>query len=200
MKILKKILIVLVVIIAIAGIAGMFMSSKFTLERSTVVNADERVVFEQVNTLTNWEKWSPWQKMDPTAKQTYFGPPSGVGAGYSWASEKDEMGSGSLTISESVPYERVRTDLDFGANGKGVSYFYFDKADGGVKVRWTFESDGGSNPFKKLMMNTVGKSFMNKTYDEGLAAIKQVSENAPAPTAEPEAMPADTTASSVEAK
>ena len=113
MKIIKKILIVLVVLIAIAAIAGMFMSSKFSMERSIVINANEQVIFDQVNILKNWEKWSPWQKMDLTSKMTYFGPESGVGAGYTWVSENKSTGSGTLTISESVPNQKVTTDLDF---------------------------------------------------------------------------------------
>ena len=192
MKIIKKILIVLVALIVIAAIAGMFMSSKFSLERSIVINANEQVIFDQVNILKNWEKWSPWQKMDPTSKMTYFGPESGVGAGYEWAGEDEQTGSGTLTISESVPNQKVTTDLDFKENGKGVSSFILEKGEGGVKLSWTFDSDAGSNPFKKLMMNMLGKSFMNKTYDEGLNAIKSIAESMPAPSSEP--VPMDSTA------
>ena len=191
MKILKKILIVLVVLIAIAGIAGMFMPAKLAVERSVVINANEQNIFDQVNTLKNWEKWSPWQKMDPTTKMTYFGPSSGVGAGYEWASKNENTGSGSLTISECTPYSLIKVDLDFKGMGKSISYFKLDKADGGVKLTWTFESDPDSNPFKKLMMNTMGKYFMNKTYDDGLNSIKQLAESMPAPVAEP--APTDST-------
>ena len=185
MKIIKKILIVLVVLIAIAAIVGMFMPAKLNVERSVVINANDQIIFDQVNTLKNWEQWSPWKKMDPTTKMTYFGPSSGVGAGYEWASDDANTGSGSLTISECIPNSLIKTDLDFKEMGKSVSYFKFDKADGGVKLTWTFESDPDNNPFKKLMMNTMGKYFMNKTYDEGLNAIKSIAESMPAPVIAP---------------
>lgn len=185
MKIIKTILIVLVVLIGIAALSGMFMPAKLYIERSIVINANEQIVFDQVNTLKNWEKWSPWFKMDPTIKITYSGPSSGVGAVYEWTGDKESTGSGSLTISECVPYSLIKTDLDFKEMGKSVSYFKFEKADGGVKLTWTFESDPDSNPFKKLMMNTMGKIYMNKTYDEGLNAIKQIAESMPPPVAQP---------------
>ena len=193
MKILKKILIVLVVLIGLAAVCGMFMASKFSMERSIVINADEQVIFEQINTLKNWEKWSPWQKMDPTSKMTYFGPPSGVGAGYEWTSENENTGTGSLSITESIPYSLIKTDLDFRENGKAISHFKLEKAEGGTKLSWTFDSDTGSNPFKKLMMHTMGKSFMNKTYDEGLNSIKQIAESMPPPAADPVPVATDST-------
>ena len=180
MKILKKILLVIAVLIGISAIAGMLMSSKFTMERSIVINANEQVIFDQINTLKNWEKWSPWQKMDLSAKMTYSGPASGVGAGYSWESTNKNMGNGSLAISESTPFSSITTDLDFRENGKAISTYKLEKADGGVKLTWSFDSDAGKNPFKKLMMNLVGKNFMNKTFDEGLNSIKQIAESMPA--------------------
>ena len=194
MKILKKILIVLVVLIGIAGICGMFMPSRLTMERSTIINANEQIVFDQINTLKNWEKWSPWQKMDPTVKMIYNSIPSGLGASYEWSSDNSNTGSGSLTISESVPYSLIKITLDFKENGIGTSDFKLAQAEGGVKLSWGFESDTDSNPFKKLMMNTLGKSFMNKTYDEGLAAIKQIAESMPAPAPETVATPVDSIA------
>ena len=194
MKILKKVLLVIAALIGIGAISGMLMSSKFTMERSIVINANEQIIFDQVNILKNWEKWSPWQKMDPSAKMTYSGPESGVGAGYSWESKNENMGNGSLFISESTPYSSITTDLDFQENGKGISAYKLEKADGGVKLTWSFDSDAGKNPFKKLMMNLVGKSFMNKTFDEGLNSIKQIAESVPAATTPSAAAPVDSMA------
>ena len=182
MKIVKGIVIVLVLLAVVAAIAGMFMPSKFNMERSVVINADERVIFEQINVLKNWEQWSPWQKMDPESKMTYSGPPSGVGASYDWTGPK--TGEGTLTIIESVPYESIVTELDFKENGKGTSGYRISKADNENTLTWWFESEVGKNPFKKLMFGLMGESFMSKTFDQGLSDIKQISESAPAPAPE----------------
>ena len=32
------------------------------------------MVYDQVNTLKNWENWSPWHKIDKGMKLTYSGP------------------------------------------------------------------------------------------------------------------------------
>src|SRR5688500_2478865 len=66
---------------------------------STVIKAPAQYPYEQVNTLNNWEKWSPWHQMDTAMTLSYEGPESGAGAKYSWISE--EMGNGSLAITNS---------------------------------------------------------------------------------------------------
>jgi hypothetical protein len=168
----------------------MLMPSKFALDRSLVINADQKIIFDQVNNLKNWEQWSPWQKMDPETKLTYDGPEEGVGASYSWVSSKN--GEGTLTISESIPYESVVTDMDFKENGKGLAGFRIAKADEGNNLTWWFESDLGANPFKKLFFGLMGRSFMSKVFDQGLADIKKIAESAPAPIVEPIPSSADT--------
>jgi len=55
-------------------------------------------LFEQVESL---------DQLDPNIKQTYDGPPSGVGAIYAWDGDKN-VGSGRQTIVESLPHELVR--------------------------------------------------------------------------------------------
>lgn len=186
MKVLKIILIAIVAIIALVGIVGMFISSKFAMDRSMVINADQKVIFDQVNNLKNWENWSPWMKMDPEIKITYDGPAEGVGSSYSWSSS--QIGEGTITVTESVPYETVSNDMDFKKDGKGISGFRITKEEGGNKVTWWMESDMGSNPYKKVMMSVMGRGFMEKTFDQGLNDLKKIAESTPAPA--PEVIPA----------
>src|SRR5437870_8379165 len=82
---LIKILIGLVVIIVVfVGIVTL-RPSEFRVERSAVVSAPPAVVFAQVNDLRKWEAWSPWVKLDPSAKLPYDGSPPATGAGSAWA-------------------------------------------------------------------------------------------------------------------
>src|SRR6188768_836956 len=99
MKILKKIGIVIVALLGLLLVISLFLPGTMHVERSVTINAPARVVFDQVNTVKNWEQWSPWLKMDSTMKRTYFGPASGTGAGYSWTSK--EMQSGTMTFTDS---------------------------------------------------------------------------------------------------
>ena len=61
------------------------MADTFRLARSTFIKAPAATVHALVNDFHEWEKWSPWVKMDAGhLSQTYEGPASGVGAGYTW--------------------------------------------------------------------------------------------------------------------
>jgi hypothetical protein len=191
MKILKRILVVIVCLAVLGAIIGLFLPSKFVLERSVVINADQKIIFDQINILKNWPAWSPWIKMDPNTVMTYAGPESGVGASYSWQSEK--TGEGTLTISESIPYQAISFDMDFKKDGKAISGYKIVKGENGNTLTQWFETETGNNPFKKLMSATMGKWFLEGKFDEGMNNIKTIAEGMPAPATEPIiAAPTDT--------
>ena len=185
MKILKRILLTLVIIIGLAVIVAFFLPRKVKVQRSIVINAPVEVVFEQVNTLKNWEKWSPWHKLDTAMKITYEGPASGAGASYTWASNHEHVGNGKLTIESSVAYDSITTITDFMENGIATGLYTFTKSDSGVLVTWYIISDMGMNPigrwFGLAMDGMVGPDF-----EKGLASIKQIAESTPAAAAAPE--------------
>lgn len=182
MKFLKKIVIALALIIGIVLIVGFFLPSKIHVERSLQMNAPAEVVFEQVNTLKNWEKWSPWHRIDPNMKLTYEGPESGNGASYSWQSEHKNVGDGKLTIVKSVPYDSIFVDMDFLENGKATGSYVFTKQDGGILVTWGMDSDMGMNPIGRIFGLFMDK-MIGKDFEQGLQNLKQVSESTPAPAA-----------------
>ncbi len=183
MKALKIIGITLLSLIALLLVISLFLPSQIHVERSIVVNAPIENAFEQVNVIKNWEKWSPWIKMDPTTKLDYFGPASGTGAGYKWASSK--TGTGTLTFSDVKPNETIKTDLDFGGHGKATAGHNFEPAEGGVKISWYLDTDKSGNPISKYM-NVMMKGMLEKQFDQGLADIKRLAESMPPPVKKPE--------------
>jgi hypothetical protein len=184
MNALKKIVIVFAVLIVLLYIVSLFLPGQMHVERSVVMNAPEENIFKQVNTLKNWDKWSPWLKMDSTLTVTYSGPESGVGASYSWTSESERTGSGTLTISESKPGELVVTDLDFGENGTGTGGFRFEPVEEGTRVTWYMESrlEGMIDKYMGLMM----AGTMERIFDQGLNDMKTLAESLPAPAPAPD--------------
>ena len=63
-------------------------------------------MFEQVNDFHRWKAWSPWKKLDPDAKNTFEGPPSGKGAIFKW-SGNEKIGEGMMTLTDSQPGEKI---------------------------------------------------------------------------------------------
>lgn len=181
MKIFKRIGIGLVAIIALLVVVSFFLPSKAHVERSLVMKADESVIFEQINNLKNWEKWSPWHKMDPKMELTYEGPTSGEGAKYSWKSE--ELGNGSLLITNILPNKSIKTDMTLMDGFVNSGSYTFEKTEEGTKVTWTMDCEFGWNPaFKYFGLCLDG--MVGKDFEQGLASIKEIVESMPAPVAE----------------
>jgi effector-binding domain-containing protein len=179
MKTIKKIGLGLLVLIVLLAIISVFLPSKMAMERSIIINAPASNAFEQINTLKNWEKWSPWKKMEPTAKMTYNDIASGEGASYSWAGEK--TGEGTLTITKSTP-EEIVTKLDFKDQGTSEAGFRLAPEGNATKLTWYFNSEVGANPMHRWMM-VIMKGMMASQFDDGLKSIKDLAEKMPVATA-----------------
>jgi carbon monoxide dehydrogenase subunit G len=176
MRVLKiAVLLIIALSVLVFGI-GAFLSKDFRVERSIEIAAAPEVVFEEVNSLKNWNAWSPWLARDPSMQTTYSGPDSGVGATATWTSEKS--GSGTQTITKSERPTRIETALDFGDMGQPNSGWTFEPSGEGTKVTWSLSGEavgplGGY--FAKMMDAWVGKD-----YEDGLQSLKQHLESAPA--------------------
>jgi len=112
---LKRIVIgVFIAIVVIVGGLAVVVATQpeeFQVTRTTSVKARPDVVFDQINDFHNWDKWSPWAKLDPNMKTTYSGAQSGVGSSYAWVGN-DDVGEGKMTVIERRRGEQVKIDLD----------------------------------------------------------------------------------------
>jgi len=148
----------------------------FQIERSETIAAPPATVYGLVNNFRQWDKWSPWAKLDPDMKTTYEGPESGVGAVYTWTGN-DQVGEGRMEISESEANKRIRIQLDFKRpfEATNTTDFVFDGAADTTTVTWKMHGEN----------NFIGKAFgllmdmdamIGKDFEAGLSAMKTVAE------------------------
>ena len=171
-----------VVVLTYFGIAGfvllaafaVFVATRpdnFRIERGAQIDAPSDVVFTLINDLHQWQRWSPFEKLDPDMEKTFSGPTSGPGAVYAW-SGNNKAGEGRMTLLESKPGEFVAMRLDFVkpfacTNQVGSS---LTPSETGTRVSWVME---GKNNF----MGKAFSVFMNmdkmvgKEFEEGLANL-----------------------------
>jgi hypothetical protein len=144
---LKKILIVVAALVVVFAIVVAMQPAAFRVERKTTIAAPDSVVFAQVNDFHRWDAWSPWAKLDPAMKQTHEGAPTGVGAVYSWAGNKD-VGEGRMTITESTPNSLIRIKLEFLAPFAAINTteFTFTPAGDQTSVTWAMTGRTTSSP------------------------------------------------------
>jgi hypothetical protein len=175
---LIEILIALAVIIVVFVIIVATRPSEFAVTRTANTSAPAAVVFTFVNDLHKWEAWSPWAKLDPAAKNSFEGPPSGTGAIFAW-SGNNKVGEGRMTITESRPSEFIRFNLEFMRPFKGTNTAEFTFKSRGNQTVITWSMSGKNN----FISNTFGlfvdcDKMIGGQFEKGLADLKSVSEAA----------------------
>jgi uncharacterized protein YndB with AHSA1/START domain len=175
-RVLLGILVVLVVSLAALSAVVALQPSEFHIARSATMAAPPEAVFAQVNDFHRWQQWSPWAKLDPEAQTTFEGAESGTGACFRWAGN-EEVGQGSMTITDSQPPERVRIRLDFIKPFEDTCDVEFDLEPLGDQTRVTWSMSGRNNFIGKAMWLLVDcEQMIGEKYDEGLASIKALVE------------------------
>jgi effector-binding domain-containing protein len=171
MKALKIIGVILLIFIALVLIIPLFLADTVTVTQSVLIKAKPVTIFHQVNTLKNWDKWSPFDD-DPEMKVTYAGAESGVGAEMVWSG----MENGSLTIVESEPYKHIVTDIDYGQDGTTNGIWSFEDSPEGVKVSWTTMMKDLSYPVERSF-GLAMEIMMQNMLEKGLNDLKAVAED-----------------------
>jgi uncharacterized protein YndB with AHSA1/START domain len=175
---LIKILIATAVIIILFVAVVAMRPSEFRITRTATISAPPAIVFEQVNDLHKWDAWSPWAKLDPTAKITFDGPAAGTGAGYDWAGNKN-VGAGRMTITESHPDDLIRFKLEFRKPFEGTNTAEFTFKPEGNQTVVTWSMAGRYNFIMKaagLFMNC--DKMIGDEFEKGLADLNSVAKAA----------------------
>lgn len=176
LKILIAVAAILVLVVAVFAVLVAMQPSEFRIQRSATIAAPAPAVFAQVNDFHNWEAWSPWAKLDPSATNSFEGAPAGTGASFAWAGNS-KVGEGRMTIVESRPSELVRIKLQFlkPFAATNTAEFTFKPEGDHTAVTWSMY---GHNNFMAravgLVMNmdqVVGGEF-----EKGLTSMKSVAE------------------------
>jgi hypothetical protein len=148
----------------------------FSLARSTRIEAPSGRVHALLDDFREWQKWSPWEGLDPELSREYTGPDHGVGSTYHWSGNK-KAGEGEMTLTESTPTSVV-VDLRFLKPFKATNLIAFTLTPVGdaTDVSWTMTGE------RSAIMSVMGKLYFDKAIgrdvEKGLAALKQEAERA----------------------
>lgn len=182
--------------IAAAGLAivlatVVFVASrpdKFHVERSAQVEAPPEVAFALINDFHQWQKWSPFEKLDPNLKRTFEGAASGEGAVYAWAGN-DQAGEGRMTIEESKPGELVSIKLEFIKPFAATNQATFTLVPSGTGTKVTWSMDGKNDILGKTMSLFMDMDKMcGSAFEEGLANLNTASQGVVAQAGKSEAV------------
>ena len=146
----------------------------FTMSRSIHVQAAPPRIHALLDDFHQWQRWSPWEGLDPDLHREYSGPAAGVGSTYHWSGNK-KAGEGEMRMTQSDT-SRVAVDLDFLKPFKASNVTTFDlvPSGDGTDVSWTMTGT------RSAVMGVMGKLFFDKViardFDKGLASLKREAE------------------------
>lgn len=173
---LVKLISLLAIIYFIAAFLG---KSSYRVERNAVINAPQKLIFNQVSIFKNWANWSPWMEKDPSVKNMYEGPDGQVGSSMSWVGDKKLSGTGSIrAASVNSPFEMdyvLSFKVPFEMESTG-SFSLQAETDDQTKVTWV---DEGKIPFlfRPMMMFMDMDKQMGPDFERGLFKIDSVCEH-----------------------
>jgi Polyketide cyclase / dehydrase and lipid transport len=148
----------------------------FRITRSITIDAKPEVVHALLNDFKGWKTWSPWEKKDPAMKGVFSGESAGVGAAYRWEGNK-EVGTGEMSIIESLPGKLVKVKLDFlkPFEAHNTAEFTLTENANQTNVEWAMY---GPQPFVAKLMSLVFnmEKMVGPDFEQGLASLKAQAE------------------------
>jgi len=148
----------------------------FRTERSAIINATQAKIFGNINDLSKWQAWSPWEKLDKNVKRTLSEPPKGLGAIYEWEGNR-KVGKGSMEIVEAKASTKVVMKLEFYKpfRASNMAEFTLTKKGTSTEITWAMY---GPQPYKSKLMSTLMDidGMVGKQFEEGLANLKALVE------------------------
>lgn len=168
------------IIFFIMGLTVIFYGGAYMLpgearvERLAVIGASPETVYAIAGDLRRFPEWSAWREIDPQTRFTFEGPEQGVGQVMRWASNNPMVGSGSLTVTEAVPGERIATTSDYAGFGTSAAVMTLAPEGNATRVTWVFTSQlpGVVDRWAGLGIDhSVGAE-----YEKALGALKALAE------------------------
>ena len=110
----------------------------------------------------------------------FFGAEKGLGQGYTWRSNKSDVGNGKMTIVQSSPNTVVVMEMEFEGMGKSGATFTLNKEAEGTKITWALDSNGEGMPAMLTVPHKYMSLFMDKMvgpdFELGLNNLKAACE------------------------
>lgn len=171
MKGLLKLIYLVLLLVIIFLLAGIFLPKNYSIFCKITTTAHKGIVFEQVNKLKNWEKWSPWLTKDSLVKLEYNSVESGRGAECNWSTDSDRS---KFTITKSIENATVEGEIDFADYGSASINFSLVEENGDTQI--TLDYLQGDLKFFERYFMFIFRKKIEKELNIGLKRIEEIAE------------------------
>jgi Polyketide cyclase / dehydrase and lipid transport len=174
MKIFRLFIFFLLALVVVTAVLSLMMPTNQKINRSITINAPAAVIYEQLKTLKNFNRFSVWSQQDSTIQYSLTGTDGTVGAATSWKGIPDISGEGKIEITSLAPTHTVSHKINFTTPRKGKANSTFsiiEKEKGSSDVTWYFEL-ATPRPWNIFNLFYSFDKQMGKDFEAGLAAMK----------------------------
>lgn len=145
----KKVIVSGVILVLVWIGVAYLLPGEQKISESIWINAPEKIVFNQVEDLHNWSKWSEFLRKDPEIQLKFFNHGVGEASGFEWRSYNRKIGEGTLKILRSVKYGSITFQMNSDLHGEFVNTMTFGVENDGVRLAWSSVWDLGNDPVKR---------------------------------------------------
>jgi len=170
---------VLVVLVLTLVVLVYQQPKTFQVQRSATTTAASETIYTLMSDLHRYREWSPWEGKDPAQKTEIHGAAGEAGASYSWDGNNN-VGAGTMTITEATPNQRIVLDLNFTRPFDANNQVVWQIEDSGNERRvvWTMHGTNDTFMQRAIMMFMNMDRMVGPDFEKGLANLKQVVEKA----------------------
>lgn len=179
MRTLKYLFAALIFILVVGYLVGLFLPSKTRVEKTIEINRSTETVYKVINSMGDFNQWSPWKIENPNVTYQVSEPSSGVGSTITW-SGKENVEKGSLKITKNAVNSSVEQELIFGkSNNHAASKMELTSLTETItKVSWVLELDAGKSVLKRYS-GLVADDILVPDLSKGLNKLKEYVESLP---------------------
>lgn len=168
----KKLGLIILIFIILILVLGILMPKDIHINVTETIKAPKNYTFNIVNDLRTQPLWNQWLREDKSISLEYGNTVVGLGASYSWKSEKS--GNGSMEFTEVSTYDYIHSKLSFeGFSDSKSDYSFKDKGNSESEMTWTFHSNIG---FPYNIMGYLFKYSIQRSYRKSMRNLSLLAE------------------------
>jgi effector-binding domain-containing protein len=177
MKMMRLLFFFILAVIVVTAALSFLLPTSQKIERSEVINAPAKTIYQQLVKLENFNKFSVWSQQDSAAVYTINGTDGTIGAYSSWTGSPEISGEGKIEITALQQDRKVEHKLHFTQpkEGNASSVFTLNENNGLTTVTWSFEM-ATPRPWNIFNLFYSMDKQMGKDFEQGLAALKSTIE------------------------
>lgn len=179
MKNIRLFIFFLVSVIIVFAIMTFMLPVSQKLTRTITINSTAAVVYEYIEKIENFKKWSVWTQQDSTAIYTLTGTDGTVGAASEWKGHPQISGEGKIEITSLEKNHQVTQQFYFVKPKKAsaISTIQLQETEKATTlVTWKFEM-ATPRPWNIFNLFSSLDKQVGKDFEKGLATLKYLVES-----------------------